>query len=197
MRTGNARFAQPVSPLPPVAASAQPHATDAQHLRHVRTSAEDLRHCLSGEIMAPMSTLQTIDLDFRPLYGGTVQMVLVVDSRNLADLAGEFASRAGYEPAGGYAGLVLEHYDFGDLSLYLMGEQVPWPGHEVALLGCECGEWGCWPLVAHVAAADGVVEWSEFRQPHRAERRYQGFGPFRFPEKRYRLAVAAAAQRSK
>jgi hypothetical protein len=143
-----------------------------------------------------MSALQTIDFDFRPLYRGAVQMVSVVDSRSLTDLVAEFESRAGYEPAGGYAGLVPEHYDLGDLSLYLMGEQVPWPGHEVALLGCECGEWGCWPLVAHVVAADGIVEWSGFRQPHRPGWRYQGFGPFRFPEQRYRLAVAAATQRS-
>ena len=144
-----------------------------------------------------MTTLQTIEFDFRPLYGGVAQMVPVVDSRSLADLAGDFESRAGYEPARGYAGLVLEHYDFGDLSLYLMGEQGQWPGHEVALLGCECGEWGCWPLVAHVAAAGGVVEWSEFRQPYRAGWGYQGFGPFRFLEQRYRLAVEAAAQRRK
>jgi hypothetical protein len=71
--------------------------------------------------------LQTIDFDFRPLYDGVEQMVPVVESRSLADLAGEFESQAGYEPARGYAGLVLEHDEFGDLGLYLMGEQVPRP----------------------------------------------------------------------
>jgi hypothetical protein len=141
-----------------------------------------------------MAVLQTIELDFRPLYRGAVQMVPVVDSRSLVDLAHEFESSAGYEPAGRYAGLVLEHYDFGDINSYLMGEQLPWPGRDVALLGCECGEWGCWPLVARVVADDGIVEWSEFRQPHRSSWHYQGLGPFRFPEQQYRLAAAAAAQ---
>jgi hypothetical protein len=82
----------------------------------------------------------------------------MVDARSLADLAHEFESRAGYEPAGRFAGLVLEHYDFGDINLYLMGERLPWPGRDVALLGCECGELGCWPLVARVVGGDGVVE---------------------------------------
>lgn len=145
----------------------------------------------------PVSALQRIEFDFRPLYRGAVQMVPVIDSRSLADMAQEFESSAGYTPVGRYAGLVLEHYDFGDIDLYLAGEQLPWPGHDVALLGCECGEWGCWPLVAHVAAADGVVEWSGFRQPHRSGWRYHGFGPFRFPEQQYRLAAATGAQRGR
>jgi hypothetical protein len=151
----------------------------------------------SGGIIVPASELQTIEFDFRPLYPGAVQMVPVVDARGLADLAHEFESSAGYKTAGRYAGLVLEHYDFGDVNLYLMGERLPWPGHDVALLGCECGEWGCWPLVARVVAADGVVEWSEFLQPYRSSWHYQGFGPFRFPEQQYRLAAEAASQRGR
>ena len=117
-----------------------------------------------------------------------------MDARSLAELAHEFESSAGYETAGRYASIVMQHYDFGDITLYLLGEQRPWPGHDVALLGCECGEWGCWPLVSRVAAADGVIEWSQFSQPHRSSWSYEGFGPFRFAEQQYKLAVAAAAQ---
>jgi hypothetical protein len=103
-------------------------------------------------------------------------MVPMIGSCSLADLARAFESRAGHEPAGRCAGLVLEHYNFGDLNLYLAGEQRPWPGLDVPLLGCECGEWGCWPLVARIDQADGVVEWSHFRQPHRPGHSYREFG---------------------
>jgi hypothetical protein len=53
-------------------------------------------------------------------------------------------------------------YRFGDLRQYLVGRQPPWPGERVPLLGCDCGEWGCWPLVATVRSESGTVTWSEF-----------------------------------
>ena len=56
-------------------------------------------------------------------------------------------------------------------------------------LGCQCGEWGCWPLETRLRLADGVVTWDSFRQPHRPKRDYSGFGPFRFDEQQYRDAV--------
>jgi hypothetical protein len=148
-------------------------------------------------IIAQVASLQAVDFVFQPLYAGTVQMVPLVDSCSLVEMAGAFESRAGLEPAGGYAGLVLERYNFGDLRLYLAGEQLPWPGRDVPLLGCQCGEWGCWPLQARISIADRVVEWSGFGQPHRPGRDYTGFRPFRFSEQQYRNAVTAAASRSR
>jgi hypothetical protein len=88
---------------------------------------------------------------------------------------------------------VLEHYRFGDLAQYLFGAQFPWPGHQVPLLGCQCGEWGCWPLIASVTATDQEVLWSDFRQPYRPRWSYSRFGPFQFPASSYRQAVSAAA----
>jgi hypothetical protein len=141
-----------------------------------------------------MNSLQVIEFEFVPLFGDAVQMVPMIDLHALTDLAEAFETRMGHEPVGGYAGLVLEHYNFGDLNQYLTGERLPWPGRGVPLLGCECGEWGCWPLVAEVTIADSIVQWSAFRQPHRPSRSYQGFGPFRFAEEQYRVAVSTAAQ---
>src|SRR5690606_38340498 len=37
----------------------------------------------------------------------------------------------------------------------------------VALLGCECGEVGCWPLNAQVFHDGGLVTWRGFAQPFR------------------------------
>jgi hypothetical protein len=104
---------------------------------------------------------------------------------------------AGFDPTGGYAGPVLDNYRFGDLGLYLAGQQQPRPGARVPLLGCECGEWGCWPLLATVTIADGIAEWSDFGQPHRPERDYSRFGPLRFVEADYRAAVASVASVSR
>lgn len=116
-----------------------------------------------------------------------------VDGRPLSDLAAQFENANGYEPSGGYAGLVLEHYNFGDLDSYLMGMQTPWPGERVPLLGCQCGEWGCWPLVARVSRVADKVRWDAFAQPHRPDRDYGFFGPFIFSGDAYRQRVAEAS----
>ena len=60
------------------------------------------------------------------------------------------------------------------------------------LLGCDCGEVGCWPLDARIEVTDDLVMWQDFQQPHRPERDYRSFGPFVFGRKEYDRAVADA-----
>ncbi|EYR63380.1 hypothetical protein N866_01090 [Actinotalea ferrariae CF5-4] len=125
---------------------------------------------------------------------GRTEVEPVVGGTPLRDLVAAFEREEGHEPAGGYAGLVLEHFDFGDLAAYLVGRdprQWPRPGR-LWLLACDCGEVGCWPLEASVTADADDVTWSDFRQPHRPERRYDGFGPFTFSRGEYAAAVAEA-----
>jgi len=135
----------------------------------------------------------SITFELRPFDQDCRQLVPVVGADLLSDLVTDFERTQAYEPAGGYGGLVLEYYKFGDLARYLVGEQTPWPGARVPLLGCACGDWGCWPLVANVSAAEGFVSWDAFAQPHRPGRDYSGFGPFRFDEASYRHAAQDAA----
>lgn len=53
------------------------------------------------------------------------------------------------------------------------------PAEKTVLLGCECGEPGCWPLMARVEVGAEQVAWSDFEQPHRRDNwAYAGFGPF-------------------
>jgi hypothetical protein len=81
---------------------------------------------------------------------GPLMLTPVVDGRPLTELVAEFESRQGYSPAGDYAGLVPDHFRFGDLPRYFLGQgdgQWPKPGY-AWLLGCDCGEVGCWPLEA-------------------------------------------------
>jgi hypothetical protein len=59
----------------------------------------------------------------------------------------------------------------------------------VYVLGCECGEVGCWPLQCCIRSEGDVVIWDSFQQPHRAARDYSAFGPFVFDGQQYRAAV--------
>jgi hypothetical protein len=61
----------------------------------------------------------------------------------------------------------------------------------VYLLGCDCGEVGCWPLSAHIETEGESVKWTTFQQPHRSQRDYSAFGPFIFDADLYRRTVAA------
>lgn len=122
----------------------------------------------------------------------------VVDGRPLTELVTDFEVRRGYDPAGGYDGLALQAQRLGDLTRYYLGQdngQWPRPG-TAWLLGCACGEPGCWPLSARIVVESATVAWTEFAQPHRGEWDYTGFGPFVFEREQYeravRLAVAEA-----
>ena len=116
----------------------------------------------------------------------------VVDGRSLVDLVAEYEAARGYEPAGAYGGLHLERFRFGDLADYFLSTgRGGWPrGEPLWLLGCDCGEVGCWPLEARATVAEDRVTWSHFAQPHRRGWSYAGFGPFVFDELPYRAAVA-------
>lgn len=118
----------------------------------------------------------------------------VVGGAALVDRVATYERARGYEPAGDYGGLVPEHFRFGDLAEYFRGEEVrQWPRRGYLwLLGCDCGEVGCWPLEARVTVTDDAVTWSEFRQPFRDDWSYEGLGPFTFDRTRYDDAVARA-----
>lgn len=115
-----------------------------------------------------------------------------VDGRSLVDLVSAHEAASGYDPAGAYAGLHLERFRFGDLVPYFLGAgstQWPRPGH-LWLLGCDCGEVGCWPLEARVTVDGDRVTWSHFAQSRRPAWSYAGFGPFVFDRDQYEAAVA-------
>jgi hypothetical protein len=124
------------------------------------------------------------------------ELVPYVDNISMVDLVRGYELAAGYDVPGTYAGIVLDHVDVGDLTSYLAGEpqSAYWakPG-VIALLGCDCGEVGCWPLEARVLRQDGLVTWHSFLQPFRSDRDYRAFGPFVFQRVQYERAVKEAA----
>jgi hypothetical protein len=110
-----------------------------------------------------------------------------VDGRDLVDVVREIElpqATADGQPqiAGTYRGLAAWQWEgFPDVS----GD-----GH-AALLGCECGEVGCWPLEARISRQGDTVVWSDFRQPYRENWDFSALGPFVFPAARYDAALAA------
>jgi len=148
----------------------------------------------AADITCGMGTSLTVArFDLVQLLHEARQLVPFVDGMAFAELAGTFEMERGYVPAGAHSGPILDHFNFGDLERYLLGQaDSDWSGDgRVALLGCgDCGDVGCWPLLARVQIADSRVCWDQFGQPYRPGWDYSGFGPFLFQETQYRDAVA-------
>lgn len=132
-----------------------------------------------------MSALNILSFVIEPLENGVraLSIVTVVDDIRLTKLIGEFERNRSYQPTGGYAGRVPDHFNFGPLERYFMAEDPTPPLEKVGhyLLGCSCGEVGCWPLTARIEVDVRLVSWSEFKQPFRPDRDYSDFGPLDFP----------------
>ncbi|TDW24038.1 hypothetical protein [Kribbella kalugense] len=133
-------------------------------------------------------TIRRVGFELHPWEGGPARELLpTVDGIALTDLVETYERAHRFDVIGGYAGLVLEHLSHGSLPEYLSGRD-----GSVALLGCNCGEVGCWPLEAQVVVGTQVT-WRGFRQPHRPRRDYSSFGPFTFDRSQYDAAVRRAA----
>ncbi|EFC79883.1 hypothetical protein [Parafrankia sp. EUN1f] len=92
------------------------------------------------------------------------------------------------DSAGSYAGLRDPGVRWP--SRHFLGERsVTWFGDgDTVLLGCICGDAGCWPLTARVDIADDAVIWRDFRNSHHRWN-LDGLGPFRFNLLAYETAL--------
>jgi hypothetical protein len=124
---------------------------------------------------------------------------IVVNERALTefikDIEGSFAEAEG-SPwiAGNYVGLGPEQLDgsptnhfFGSSNSHLFCG----PEDKTVLLICrQCGEPGCWPLMARVEVTTATVTWTDFEQPHRSDAwRYDGLS-LTFDRCQYESALA-------
>jgi hypothetical protein len=143
--------------------------------------------------------IRKVRFDVRPWGDGpdpARELLPYIDSVSLVDLVCGFERAAGDDVPGAYAGIVLDHFNVGDLTAYLSGhpDSAYWAKRGViALLGCDCGEVGCWPLEARVVVDEDLVTWRGFAQPYRPKRDYGSFGPFAFRRSQYERAVREAA----
>ena len=146
-------------------------------------------------------------VDFRKRASADKQVVeVLIDGRSLGDVVRDAESKSASEEghpdlAGKYDGLPWELVAT-DLLLgeahgiwaVLEASQAP---HRVPLLLCECGEPGCWPLVATIEVREDRVIWRDFRQPHRKQWDYSKLGPFSFDRSQYVGALREARSDSR
>ncbi|WP_051844930.1 hypothetical protein [Streptomyces sp. NRRL S-813] len=121
---------------------------------------------------------------------GVLEVVPRIDGIPLTNLIDQFETGAGMQPAGdAYGGLIPQFFRFGPMEDHFHGRSTGAMGPKTPVLGCECGEWGCWPLMASITVTPDHVTWDSFEQPHRNTRDYSGFGPFHFDRHQYEDAV--------
>lgn len=128
---------------------------------------------------------------------GVVDAVnILVNHRNLVDILREvelpFHAQEGRPHfASKYVGLPPP--DIFLPSPLLLGEPATYYDHDypgkIAVLGCGCGDVGCWPLLVEISLRDDVVVWSGFEQPHRRAWRYDEMRPFVFDRAQYLSAL--------
>ncbi len=119
---------------------------------------------------------------------------LAVNGADLVDLVRDvelpFASADDeVDLAGSYTGL---HPDaLLPPSRHLLGSPAAglFDGEKAYVLGCTCGEAGCWPLLARIQIHDRTVSWSDFENGFRSEWKYEGLGPFNFDRAQYEAAL--------
>jgi hypothetical protein len=127
------------------------------------------------------------------LEGQALRIIPFVDGVSLCDLVTAFETAKGYtDPAGGYGGIVPEFMRYGPLDDYFLarGDSLCRQDNGTQyMLGCECGEVGCWPLMGRVTALETAYRWDQFGNPFRETRDYSDFGQFLFERSAYEIEV--------
>lgn len=90
----------------------------------------------------------------------------VLNGVPLIELVSRFEGEQRFQPAGGYGGLIPEFFNYGSLSSYFLadfGEDSYFRRlRGIYVLGCQCGEVGCWPLIARVGSDKKSIIWIFF-----------------------------------
>jgi hypothetical protein len=158
---------------------------------------------LSPAFSGALFMLNTVSFQISQIEGeATLAITPCVDGVPLTTLVSNFEIANGYnDPAGGYGGIVPSYYRYGPLLTYFCGKAlnlgISESIGEIYVLGCQCGEVGCWPLKISVTSIPDGYRWSGFTQPHRPERSYDGFGPFLFDSVQYEAAVRSVVLKLK
>ena len=95
--------------------------------------------------------------------------------------------------AGRYVGLSKDQVRWPSRH-YLGNPVLSWFGDgDTVLLGCGCGDWGCWPFTAIVRVTADTVTWSGYRTGHR-DWDYRELREIAFDRFQYEEALRATAR---
>jgi hypothetical protein len=123
----------------------------------------------------------------------TSNVNILINETSLADLARVVElphARAERNPklAGDYSPMIIE--EFRDKNGLLGDPACSWfEDGDTVLMGCPCGEWGCWPLTVRIDVDPDRVTWRDFRNGHR-DWDLQALGPFVFDRSEYEAAIS-------
>lgn len=138
------------------------------------------------------------------MYEDSPGIRIFIDGMTLREMVKEFEEAHGYEPSGSHAGLMpaafwisrgvrpfIADADDGARRRQRRGK----PDPRQAVLGCGCGDMGCWPLLTQITLRKREVTWARFKQFFRPEWDYSDFGPFTFVREQYEEALAELRRR--
>lgn len=135
-----------------------------------------------------------ISFDVHTIPSGAASIVPVIDGITLIDLVTAYEAERGYtDPLGGYGGIIPDYMHYGPIDDYFAARGASLcrqPNGAQYVLGCHCGEVGCWPLTAAVSLISEGYEWSRFLNSCRPARDYSDFGPFVFERAGYDRALS-------
>lgn len=136
-------------------------------------------------------------LDLAPITFGTratKQLIVLINGRPLVELVRPIelphaAAEGNPQLAGDYSPLVL--WDIDRDGKHFLGQPVAtwFEDGDTVLMGCPCGEWGCWPLTVQIEVNAQTVRWAGFRNGHR-DWDLSDLGPFEFDRVDYEAAVS-------
>jgi hypothetical protein len=128
---------------------------------------------------------------------------IYIDGRPLAaimrEIEFEMAKREGHPDLAGEYSPFINSKAAEDHYLGRHAEKWGESKSKTALLECECGCPGCWPLLCKIEIGKDEVKWKEFEQPHRGPNSaesfwdYSSFDGFTFSKDQYLGALAALA----
>lgn len=131
----------------------------------------------------------TLTFDVQNFEADAVSITPCIDGVRLSNLVAEYEIENSFVPSGGYGGIIPEYFNYGPLDQYFLGHNEHWEFWTeiggIYVLGCDCGEVGCWPLECGISISAKEITWRNFRQPHRSERDYSKFGPYVFDRAQY------------
>lgn len=139
-------------------------------------------------------------IDFIVATDGTSCLEIKIDGVPLEEHARRAELRSAKadgeeELAGAYGGLTPLHAVCWPSRHFLDSPALPATDDgDTVLLGCDCGDWGCWPLLARVHLSASTVTWREFRNGHRSAWDLSRLGPFEFERDQYESALRTTQQ---